>query len=143
MNITIINHYAGSPYHGMEFRPYYFAKYWIKDGHKVTIIASSYSHLRKNQPKFSAFQMIKGEYIDDIKYIWIRGNTYMGNGLFRFINLFWFISLLSLTINRLIKKTDLIITSSTYPLDIYPALLLKKINKSCKFQTRIFSLDTY
>ena len=91
-----------------------------------------YSHLRKNQPKFSAFQMIKGEYIDDIKYIWIRGNTYMGNGLFRFINLFWFISLLSLTINRLIKKTDLIITSSTYPLDIYPALLLKKINKSCK-----------
>ena len=26
MNILIINHYAGSPDMGMEFRPYYFCK---------------------------------------------------------------------------------------------------------------------
>ena len=29
MNILIINHYAGSPEMGMEFRPYYFARAWV------------------------------------------------------------------------------------------------------------------
>ena len=26
MRILLINHYAGSPRHGMEFRPYYLAR---------------------------------------------------------------------------------------------------------------------
>lgn len=34
MNILIINHYAGSPEMGMEFRPYYFAKEWTAMGHQ-------------------------------------------------------------------------------------------------------------
>ena len=33
MNILYINHYAGSMKHGMEFRPYYLSREWIK---KVT-----------------------------------------------------------------------------------------------------------
>ncbi len=32
MNILLINHYAGSPELGMEFRPYYMAKEWVKMG---------------------------------------------------------------------------------------------------------------
>ena len=35
MNILLINHYAGSPELGMEFRPYYMAKEWVKAGHQV------------------------------------------------------------------------------------------------------------
>ena len=50
MNILLINHYAGSPDMGMEFRPYYMAREWIKEGHRVFIIAGDYSHLRKNNP---------------------------------------------------------------------------------------------
>jgi hypothetical protein len=50
-NIWIINQYAGSILHGMEFRHYYFAKEFIKLGHKVTIISGSYSHLFKNPTK--------------------------------------------------------------------------------------------
>lgn len=45
MNIILINHYAGSNIHGMEFRPYYLAREWVKMGHNVTIIAASFSHL--------------------------------------------------------------------------------------------------
>ena len=38
MNILLINHYAGSPELGMEFRPYYMAKEWVKAGHQVLIV---------------------------------------------------------------------------------------------------------
>ena len=50
MNILLINHYAGSPDLGMEFRPYYMAKEWQKAGHHVRIVGGSFSHLRKKQP---------------------------------------------------------------------------------------------
>ena len=51
MNILLINHYAGSPELGMEFRPYYMAKEWVKAGHQVLIVGGSFSHLRKVQPQ--------------------------------------------------------------------------------------------
>ena len=38
MNILYLEHYAGSPEMGMEFRPYYLAREWVKMGHKVIII---------------------------------------------------------------------------------------------------------
>lgn len=52
MNILLINHYAGSPKMGMEYRPYYLAPEWIKAGHNVTILAADYSHLRTINPSF-------------------------------------------------------------------------------------------
>ena len=29
MNIILLDHYAGSPEMGMEFRPYYMAREWV------------------------------------------------------------------------------------------------------------------
>lgn len=55
MRILIINHYAGSPRLGMEYRPYYLAQHWIKKGHDVTIIASSHSHVRTFQPEIKSW----------------------------------------------------------------------------------------
>ena len=40
--IWFINEHAGSCYHGMEFRNYYFVKELVKLGHKVTIISASF-----------------------------------------------------------------------------------------------------
>ena len=50
MNILLINHYAGSPRHGMEYRPYYLAREWVRLGHQVQIVAASWSHVRSVQP---------------------------------------------------------------------------------------------
>ena len=47
MNILYINHYAGSPDMGMEFRPYYLSREWVELGHNDTIIAEDYCQLRK------------------------------------------------------------------------------------------------
>lgn len=30
MNILLVNHYAGSVHHGMEYRPYYLAREWVR-----------------------------------------------------------------------------------------------------------------
>ena len=50
LRILIVNHYAGSLSHGMEYRPYYFAQEWIRRGHEIDIIAADFSHLRKENP---------------------------------------------------------------------------------------------
>ena len=51
MNIVYIEHYAGTPALGMEFRPYYLAREWVRAGHRVQILAASYSHVRARQPE--------------------------------------------------------------------------------------------
>ena len=50
MNILLINHYAGTPALGMEYRPYYLAREWVSAGHRVQIVAAAYSHVRTHQP---------------------------------------------------------------------------------------------
>ena len=50
MKILYINHYAGGPVYGMEYRPYYLAREWVRAGHDVTIVAASHSHVRSKQP---------------------------------------------------------------------------------------------
>ena len=50
MNVLLINHYAGSPRLGMEYRPFYLAREWVRAGHRVQIVAASFSHVRSRQP---------------------------------------------------------------------------------------------
>lgn len=120
MNIVLINHYAGSPIYGMEYRPFYLSKYWVEKGHNVTVVSSSFSHLRIRQPECKYLYSI--EHINGIRYVWIKGNRYAGNGIKRVINIFVFVLLLRLLRKFIFKnKVDVVINSSTYPLDIYPA----------------------
>lgn len=126
MNIIIINHYAGSDYHGMEFRPYYMAREWVKMGHDVTIIACTYSHLRKVNPKIT--EDFTHEMIDGIRYIWVKGNEYHGNSIGRFRNMVTFSKKLEIHSKKLAKelKPDAVIASSTYTFDIYAAHKIAK-----------------
>lgn len=127
MNIIYLEHYAGSPKHGMEFRPYFMAKRWVDAGHTVTMVASSYSHLRTKNPDLKG-QPYMEEMIDGIRWFWIAGPQYSGNGVGRIKNILSFLN----GVNRYQKqicavgKPNVVIASSTYPLDIYPA---KKIAK--------------
>lgn len=125
MNILIFNHYAGSPYHGMEFRPYYLAAELIKKGHSVTIVASTQSHIRKVNPDFE--QCFTEENIDGIRYIWIKTRKYNGNAIKRIFNMLDYLRGLYKLLPRLQKENpDAVIASSTYPLDNYPAYKLAR-----------------
>ena len=72
--IWIINEYAGSPYHGMEYRHYYLAKEFLKMGFSVYIITASYSHLFTNLPDVKKSFNI--EKIDGINYVWVKVPKY-------------------------------------------------------------------
>jgi len=117
MNILLINHYAGTPTLGMEFRPYYLAREWVRLGHRVQIVAATFSHVRACQPSAG------DEVIDGIAYRWYPTPRYQGNGLGRARNIWAFLRAVWADTARLVDefKPDAVIASSTYPMDIWVA----------------------
>ena len=121
MNILLVNHYAGNPELGMEFRPYYLAREWTKNGHKVLIVGGTYSHLRKKQPTVGV------ETIDGVAYRWLWTPKYHGNGVLRFLSMLCFVAQLFLHGRAWRRfKPDAVIASSTYTLDNWPCHRIAK-----------------
>lgn len=120
MNILLINHYAGSTYLGMEYRPFYLAREWVRMGHDVTILAATYSHLRIRQP--SVAHDMHEERIDGVRYVWLTTPPYAGNGIRRGLNIATFMMKLLRYGQRIqaCYSPDIIIASSTYPTDTWP-----------------------
>lgn len=129
MNILIINHYAGSPEMGMEFRPYYFAREWVRKGHKVDIIAANFSHLRRVNPEI--VYDLEMENIDGINYHWIKTGKYEHNGIKRAMSMFQFVFKLKKHSKKIVElmQPDVVICSSTYPLDTYVGQKIKSVSK--------------
>ena len=117
MNLLLINHYAGSPALGMEFRPYYLAREWLRAGHRVLIVAADYSHVRARQP------IAGDETVDGIAYRWLPTPAYRGNGVGRVWNIWRFLWQVWAMTDRLVRefRPDAVIASSTYPMDIWVA----------------------
>ncbi|HEX3026411.1 MAG TPA: glycosyltransferase family 4 protein [Clostridia bacterium] len=129
MRIMLINHYAGSEYHGMEFRPYYLAREWVKQGHEVVIVAADYSHLRKNNPESAG---LTEQSMDGIRYLWVKTPPYHGNGAARAKNMAAFVFRLLHEAGSLAHKyqPEAVIASSTYPFDIYPAQKIARLSSA-------------
>ena len=127
MNILLINHYAGSNEYGMEYRAYYLAKEWVKQGHKVTIVAATFSHLRLKNPTVEKNYQV--EIIDGIKYIWLKTPPYVG-ALKRILNMGVFVRKLNKYAKRLSReeRPELVIAGSCYPLDNYAAHKIAKLS---------------
>jgi glycosyltransferase involved in cell wall biosynthesis len=117
MRLLLVNHYAGSPALGMEFRPYYLAREWVRLGHQVQIVAADHSHVRARQPPAG------DSVVDGIAYRFYRTPAYSGNGLGRVRNIAMFLHHLWYDTPRLLRKfkPDVVIASSTYPMDIWVA----------------------
>lgn len=115
---------------GMEFRPYYMAREWVKMGHHVRIIAGNFSHLRIKNPQIK--KEFQKEIIDGIEYYWVKTGFYKGNGIPRAMTMFRFVGKLWINAGRIAKawKPDIIIASSTYPLDTYAAQRIAKKAKA-------------
>ena len=130
MNILLINHYAGSPDMGMEFRPYYFARKWVEHGHYVDIIAADFSHLRMKNPEIQ--RDFQTEETDGIVYHWIKAGRYEGNGVKRAFTMFRFVGKLWRNAGKIARewKPDVVITSSTYPLDTYAGQKIARLSKA-------------
>ena len=123
MNILYLNHYAGSPALGMEYRPYYLAREWVRAGHRVQMVAADFSHVRTRQPQAG------DERIDGIDYRWVPTPPYRGNGPKRARNLWAFLSAVWRDAPRLAGqfRPDVVIASSTYPMDIWVARRIARL----------------
>jgi glycosyltransferase involved in cell wall biosynthesis len=128
LRIVLINHYAGSPKHGMEYRAYYMARQWLRMGHDVTIVASSESHLRSVDVAVSA--SITEESIDGVRYVWLRTPKYHGNGARRLLNMTAFVTQILRYAKEILTRrgADVVIASSTYPLDIVAGRRLARLS---------------
>ena len=122
MNILYLNHYAGSPALGMEFRPYYLAREWVWLGHRVQMLAADFSHVRSRQPQAG------DETLDGIDYRWFPTPPYQGNGLGRVKNIWAFLRQVWAASPALVRdfRPDVVIASSTYPMDIWVARRLAR-----------------
>ncbi len=123
MNILYLNHYAGTPALGMEYRPYYLAREWVRAGHAVQMLAADFSHVRSTQP--SAGDQV----IDGIAYRWYHTPAYRGNGVGRVMNIAAFLRAVWSDTPRLVRqfKPDVVIASSTYPMDIWVARRIARL----------------
>lgn len=123
MNILYLNHYAGSPALGMEFRPYYLAREWVRAGHEVLMVAADHSHVRARQPQAGR------ERIDGIDYLWLPTPAYQGNGLGRVKNIASFLRQVWARTPELVarERPDVVIASSTYPMDIWVARRIARL----------------
>lgn len=93
-----------------------------KMGHQVTLVGASFSHLRIQQPVVTTNKDFEEETVEGINYIWIKTPAYEST-FARIQNIFVFVCKLwkySRKISEFVKP-DLVVASSTYPLDIYPA----------------------
>lgn len=120
MNILYIDHYAGSPTLGMEYRPFYLAREWVRSGHRVLIVAASFAHVRTRQPDAGAGSPDAA--VDGVDYRWVPTPAYAGNGFGRAFNITTFLWRLWRQSAALASlRPDVVIASSTYPMDIWIA----------------------
>lgn len=68
--IWLINQYASTPQTGMGGRHYYLARELAKQGHKVYLIAASYTHLLRHPP--SVEQAYENHPVEGFNLIWIK-----------------------------------------------------------------------
>ncbi len=91
-------------------------------------MAGDFSHLRMKNPE--VFRDFQRQDLDGIRYCWVKTGTYEGNGSKRALSMFRFVSKLWIHARQIAKslKPDVVIASSTYPLDTYAAQKIAKIS---------------
>ena len=119
--VWIVNQYAGSPAHGMEYRHYELGRELTSLGMTVVVISGSYSHLFTQQPRTRGGYTV--ERIDGVTYCWVKIPAYRrAMSLGRVFNMVAFmLRLYRLPVGRF-PRPDAIIVSSPSLFPILPAV---------------------
>ena len=127
MRVVYIDHYAGSPTAGMEYRPHDMAREWARAGVETTIIAGTYSHLRRRN--FPDAEPGRPYDVDGVEFRFLSTREYGGNGLGRVLSMMDFVGGGWLAARRIARelKPDVVIASSTYPFDTWFAQRLSRL----------------
>jgi glycosyltransferase involved in cell wall biosynthesis len=112
----------------MEYRTYSLSRELNARGHHCAIVAGTYSHLRQRNPIPLPARALRAS-VEGIDWYWIPTGRYRGNGMRRVLSMLEFTTRSWLCAARLAdeQKPDVVIASSTYPLDIYAAARIARI----------------
>jgi glycosyltransferase involved in cell wall biosynthesis len=118
--VWIVNQYAGSPAHGMEYRHYELGRELVRLGLTVVVISASYSHLFTRQPSTTGTYTL--EDVGGLTYCWVKVPSYRrAMSLGRVVNMLAFAArLFRLPVGRL-PVPDAIVVSSPSLFPILPA----------------------
>lgn len=107
--VWIINHYAGSRVHGMEYRHYCLAQHFARMGFRPAILCASFHHLLTKLPEGRTAQ------VDGVPYVWIRTRRYTKNDARRALNMVDFSARLLFARLACLPKPEVVIASSPHP----------------------------
>jgi hypothetical protein len=107
----MINQYAGSPRHGMEYRHYHLARALAERGHRVVVVSGSHSHLFTRPPRVS--RPFTRQVIDGVTYCWVAVPRYgRAISLGRVLNMAAFAAALEALPTSRLPRPDAILVSS-------------------------------
>jgi glycosyltransferase involved in cell wall biosynthesis len=118
--VLVVNLAVGTPDHGPTYRTHHLAELWASEGHDVTVVGVSYSHLMTNP------QPIKGLWAESrvrgVRYILLNVPRYRSVPA-RVLNFAGGASLLSVLAPRLARtlRPDLVIAATVHQLDNFAA----------------------
>lgn len=100
-------------------------------GHQVRIIGADQSHIRAIQPNLNGKKSFQ-ESVCGVKYTWFKTPAYVGSGIGRIRNMIGFLWRLFIEGPKIVAsfEPDVVIASSTYPMDIWPAHYIAKRSKA-------------
>lgn len=112
MHVWLVNHYALPPTEPGGTRHHALARYLIRRGHEVTIIAGSFNHATGRQRDSVAGKVCTFEQFDEVPFLWLRVPGYRNN-VSRLWNMLVFAFELWVGVGtRKLRKPDVIIGSS-------------------------------
>lgn len=100
-------------------------------GHEVHMLAADKSHIRSIEPGLDGAGRMD-EAIEGIHYTWLATPAYSGNGISRVFNMLSFVRQLYADVETFAGefRPDVVIASSTYPMDIWAACRIARVAKT-------------
>jgi glycosyltransferase involved in cell wall biosynthesis len=115
VKIWLVNQYAIPPQQAGPMRHFTLARELVQLGHDVTVIASSFDHVTRQETRLQPREKQRLELIDGVRFLWLRTPPYPGNGMARVWNMLIFASRVwQGTGTRALERPDVIIGSSPH-----------------------------
>lgn len=90
MKIWLVNQYAIPPQQAGPMRHFTLARELVRLGHDVTVVASSFDHVTRQETRLQPHEEHRVELIEGVRFLWLRTPPYPGNGLARIWNMLIF-----------------------------------------------------
>lgn len=128
MKIWILNHYAIPPDQPGGTRHYDIGRVLAAQGHDVSIFASSFSHLTFRDERLQNNEQMRVEFIDGIRFVWIRTTPYSRNDARRALNMLSY-GVGVMRAQRHIPRPDVVVGSSVHLVAAAAAWLIAGIRR--------------